>query len=727
MGVLMTGRSSLIAVAAVLVLGATLVIATERALAIPEDRVLGAVPAANGLDYASSPGIVDPLNERFVARVLGLPLVTSGSTDPVEPVVASARPTLAASTDDATSASTPATAGSSSELVRVTHAPTNDDVADALVVDAVPFRADTSASTASRQSDEPDDCAPVGPTLWYRHRPTTTRGLLVHATTGGPVAVSVFAGDAIRDLRSIGCHAVVTGVAGVRFTADADTTYLYRVTSPLASPTVGFGVDLLGATARLHAPDGSQVVAAPQHPVPSADGRFVVFESFDGNLVDDDTNGTLDVFVHDRETGQVELVSRGTDGRPGNGASGAIENAVSQDGRWVAFASRATDLVEGDTNDQWDYFVRDRVRGETRRVSVHRDGSQGTRPPPGTLSEEERRATCETNDGEQPDAPGGTRGCRLIRLLDMTPDGRFVVFWSSLSGLVDPSDADDTHVLGHTNVYRHDLHTGETIRVSGPEGDFYADMPVVSDDGNVVVYRAVVATEQPVPNGPTFGTRDGTELQVFRRDLQTGETRMVSVDARGRPANGNVYPPDVSGDGRVVVFTSDATNLVDGDTNGIADVFVHDVTASMTERVSVNSAGEQQLLDERPENQFYVNQPTVSISRTGRFVAFNSMASNLAPDAREEARASERLCTRPGQDVFVRDRHTGSTFLASVSTSGEAANLCSHDGMLADDGRTVVFTSAADNLVEGDTNHHPSREVPLDGTDLFLHTPGTVR
>src|SRR5207248_5589264 len=109
----------------------------------------------------------------------------------------------------------------------------------------------------------------------------------------------------------------------------------------------------------------------------SADGRFVAFRSDAANLVADDTNNVADVFVHDRQTGETQRVSVSTAGAEANGVS--QRPAISADGRYIMFTSAASNLVAGDTNYSWDVFVHDRESGETLRVSVSSDGVQGTR------------------------------------------------------------------------------------------------------------------------------------------------------------------------------------------------------------------------------------------------------------------------------------------------------------------------------------------------------------
>jgi Tol biopolymer transport system component len=162
-----------------------------------------------------------------------------------------------------------------------------------------------------------------------------------------------------------------------------------------------------------------------------------------------------------------------------------------------------------------------------------------------------------------------------------------------------------------------------------------------------------------------------------------GSTTRVSVDSAGRQANGPSSVAAISADGRFVAFESDATNLVAGDTNGLTDIFVHDLVARTTTRVSVDSLGRQ------------ANGPSFnpSISSDGRFVAFESNATNLVP--------ADSLLKR---DVFVRDLVLGSTVRASVDSADRQALGASGGAAISGDGRSVAFESDANNLVPGDTN-----------------------
>jgi Ca2+-binding RTX toxin-like protein len=167
--------------------------------------------------------------------------------------------------------------------------------------------------------------------------------------------------------------------------------------------------------------------------------------------------------------------------------------------------------------------------------------------------------------------------------------------------------------------------------------------------------------------------------------------KRVSVDSSGNEANDDSRNAAISGDGRFVAFSSEADNLVAGDTNEARDIFLHDLETGVTSRVSVDSAG----------SQGNDASGSASISGNGRFVAFSSAADNLV-----EGDANER------GDVFVHDVQTGVTRLVSVSSTGEAGNGVSGNSTISADGRFVAFFSDADNLVAGDTN---------EAGDIFIH------
>jgi Tol biopolymer transport system component len=310
----------------------------------------------------------------------------------------------------------------------------------------------------------------------------------------------------------------------------------------------------------------------------SADGRFVVFESYASNLIGTDTNGHGDVFVRDRRTGTTRRVSVSSAGNEGNANSYA--SSISADGRFVAFDSEASNLVGGDLNAATDVFVRDRETSKTKRVSVSSVGTEG-------------------NDGS--DHPS------------ISADGRLVAFESGASNLV----GGDLNAV--YDVFVHDRATGKTKRVSvsteGTEGDAGSYWPAISAGGRFVTFYADASN---LVGDDTNGYPD-----VFVRNRDNDRTSRVSVSAAGTEGNEGSYDPAISGDGRFVGFSSDASNMVGGDTNGVSDVFVLDRETGKMRRVSVDSAG----------TEGNGNSYTPKISTDGRFVAFESSASNLVVDA----------------------------------------------------------------------------------------------
>ena len=203
----------------------------------------------------------------------------------------------------------------------------------------------------------------------------------------------------------------------------------------------------------------------------------------------------------------------------------------------------------------------------------------------------------------------------------------------------------------------------------------FAAPPSISADGRFVAFAAWARNLAP---GDTNGFGD-----VFVHDRGTGTTERLSADRTGTEANDTIHQPAISGDGHVVAFVSAATNLVPGDTNGQADVFVHDRPSGTTERVSVNSDGaEGDGSSERP-----------TLSADGRYVAFSSSATNLVPGD-----------TNGQSDVFVHDRQTRLTERVSVDSAGTEGNGDSRGASLSADGRFVAFASDANNLVPWDTN-----------------------
>jgi Tol biopolymer transport system component len=266
----------------------------------------------------------------------------------------------------------------------------------------------------------------------------------------------------------------------------------------------------------------------------SGDGRFVGFRSASINLVDGDTNGRTDIFVHDRMTGVTERIT------PNGGGRGLGSVALSGNGRFVAFDSIDPILV-GDTNGRWDVYVRDRLEGDWRRASVASSGG-------------------ETGNSDGP--------------LDISADGDTVVF-ESVARLVigDTNNIADVYIRGSGGLQRVSDALVSTFLSGGGAA------PSVSADGRWVAF--VSASADLVPGDTNFdcGLFGDNCADVFTWDSENGITRRVSVATDGTQANGDtatISSPSLSADGRLVVFRSNATNLVPGDTNGSEDVFLRD-------------------------------------------------------------------------------------------------------------------------------------------------------
>jgi len=372
----------------------------------------------------------------------------------------------------------------------------------------------------------------------------------------------------------------------------------------------------------------------------SADGRYIAFYSFASNLVSDDTNATADVFVRDRVTGITTRVSVATGGAQVDRLSGNSID-ISADGRYVAFISFATNIVPNDTNGVGDIFVHNRATGETTRVSVASDGTQG-------------------------DAPSQLH-------LAISADGRYVAFESLAANLV----PNDTNGVG--DIFVHDRATGETTRVSVASDGTQQDnnsvlLPFVaiSSDGRYIAFSSRATNLVSVD---TNGHHD-----VFVRDRDTGITTRVSLASDSTQGNYDSYSPAISADGRYVAFVSTATNLAPPNLGILQSIFMHDRITGETTRVSVASDGTPAA------------GHSLAVSADGRYVAFGSTSTLVPEDTNSEG------------DVYVRDLQTGVVNLASMSFTGEVGNGETGNPNISGNGLHISFYSYATNLVSDDTN-----------------------
>lgn len=384
-----------------------------------------------------------------------------------------------------------------------------------------------------------------------------------------------------------------------------------------------------------------------EKPAISSDGQLVAFVSEASNLVANDTNsncgpsGTAncpDIFLHNRSTNIISRLSISSAGVQGNFWSDSP--AISDDGRFVAFASVATNLVPGDTNGQPDIFLRDIQAGQTKRVSISSSGTQSN---------------------------GASTAPSL------SSNGRYIAFISAANNLV-PNDSNSAQ-----DVFVHDTVTGTTSRVSisstGQEANYWSLQPAISANGRFVAF---VSHATNLVTGDTNNTGD-----IFVHDRQTGGTSRISVASNGTQSNHISWSPDISADGRYIVFSSNADNLASADTNQWGDIFLRDRLNNTTELIGTTNG---------PPNSW---SQFPAISNDGSHLAFFSWASNLTPNDENS-----------WPDIFLYQRAAAQFTLVSVAGGG-TQQLIGVTDMLADisgNGRYIAFATPLNNLVPNDTN-----------------------
>jgi Tol biopolymer transport system component len=414
---------------------------------------------------------------------------------------------------------------------------------------------------------------------------------------------------------------VITMTRKLLALAAATATALTTVTATAGSPAIG-----AGQTTRVSVTStGAEANGMSSDPVVSTDGRYVAFTSSATNLAPGDTNRQSDVYLRDRTIGSTELV---TVGQSGLAAGGSVTD-ISADGRYVVFTSSAPDHVPGDTNAVSDVFVRDRSTGVTERVSVD-------------SAEEQSRQN--SLDGS------------------ISRDGRYVAF--TAFGRLVPEDTDSYG----SDVYVRDRQTGTTqlvsVKLSGHQGG--GQLAVISDNGK---YVSFTSKSGKLVKHDTNGTHD-----VFLRNIAKGSTRRISVSSSGEQALKPSKVSDLSANGRMIAFASDAGSLVKRDKNKRTDVFVHDRVSGDTKIVSVNSREERAA------------GPSLApaISADGMFVTFNSPPDLLGGSGGY------------GQGLYLRDLVAGKTTLLLQGVIWPSA--------ITGNGHGVAFPSYSSNIVPGDTN-----------------------
>jgi Tol biopolymer transport system component len=429
----------------------------------------------------------------------------------------------------------------------------------------------------------------------------------------------------------------------------------------------------------------------------SGDGNLVAFSSFASNLVPGDTNGRVDCFVRDIVAGTTRRVSVASDGTQADGDS--VRPSLSGDGRRLSFVSRATTLHPEASTSARRAYIHELGSATTRVVS----SGAGASVASATLGRRSRwlcllgsglldgagsggadlvlhdldkglfESASASGPGVVANGPsrlGGTAPC-------LSRDGRWSVFVSDATNLV-PRDLNGVRdaFLGGVGFRR-------TQRLSLSSSGAEADG---ASSGGCLAGRGRFAAFSSVATNLVFADGNGVQ-DIFVRDIHRGLTERVSLSSTGVAGNGASHSPALSASGRFVAFVSDASNLVQDDGNGVADIFVRDTASGTTRRVSVAGDGS--------EADAACGGPVLSAN--GRFVAFHSSATNLVAGDLNGV-----------LDVFLHDRQTGQTKRVSLHSDGTQASsgghLGSRDPSLSGSGRYVAFRSDASGLVDGPSN-----------------------
>ena len=490
----------------------------------------------------------------------------------------------------------------------------------------------------------------------------------------------------------------------------------------------------------------------------STNGHYAVFQSDASDLLPGDTNGVSDIFVRDLQAGSNILVSVAADGSWGNGDS--TDPVMTPDGRYVAFVSAATNLVAGDSNGISDVFVRDLVNGTTRLVSTGASGGDVSAPvmtPDGrfvayscpsvaaglsvtgevyicdlvsnvTLWASSnaantaisilhlRSAACYhpvvSDNGRYVAFKSGTANGNLVSGLfdvagaliflydcsngtstiissngfpawpqnddvygpEMSPDGRFVVFVAN------------NQAAGCPTVRLWDAQAGTNLNVSvAADGSFptnsISDSPVVSPDGRYVVFmsNATNLTANVVSNS----------FHIYCRDVQAGTTQLIDVDTHNvGSANPLAAVPVISSNGWDIAFECRGGGLANGDQNGFFNVYLRDLNSQTTKLVSQLDAS----LILRTGDGLSFLSPS-AMSDDGRKIAFTSLSDDLVPND-----------SNSNRDVFVYDSQAGTNTLVSIGMDGNSGAGLSSSPVMSANGRLVLFTSTATNLVANNSS-----------------------
>lgn len=393
----------------------------------------------------------------------------------------------------------------------------------------------------------------------------------------------------------------------------------------------------------------------------SADGSFIGFLSVASNLVMTDTNSGHDVFVRDRNLGTTEIISVDDEGNQTMGYNFGSAHGFSNDNRLVVFSHWVGNIVPND-NGIDDVYVRDLETGTIERIS---------------------------------ESPTGEPGNHNSGFPAIAGNGNMVTFATEAGNITGQANG-FTQIVAVNRVTN--LRTQVSVGILGELGNGNSLFPAISQDGNLIVF---------VSNASNLLPKDSPYPDIFLRDIAAGTT-VVVTEGVAKTANNYLFRPYIAEEGEYVLFASPAADLIKNDNNNTWDAFVYSVVDGTIERISTNSTNEE------------ANAASFAcgISADGRFVAFGSDATNLVQGD-----------TNGWNDIFVKDRLTNETVLLSYAYDGSPGNNHSGNCGLSADGRTIAFNSDSSNLVPVDVGMYRdvfARDLDLPATLTPSVTPGVT-
>jgi Tol biopolymer transport system component len=402
--------------------------------------------------------------------------------------------------------------------------------------------------------------------------------------------------------------------------------------------------------------DGSQFEGIIRGSGMSEDGNLVVFDT-DVDLLPEDTNGFRDVYLKDRTTRELFLISKNAAGITTNGHSD--NPRISAAGNLIVFASQASNLITGDMNGNTDVFLYNRDEDTTTRVSVDAGGNEIT---------------------------GNSSGA------DISADGSRVMFVSTA-----PLIGTDTN--GRGDIFLRTIANPATLRLvtktpAGDAGAGYFYVPSLSRNGRYVSYWYQGAMD-------LAATDTDEAADIYRYDGITETNIHVSRNAAGTaPGNGSATHASMSGDGSRISYRCTSTDVIAEDTDSVTDIYVYDFTLDSTFLVSVNSEGDKSDMDSY--------SGPYALSLIGNKIAFTSDSTNLGGQPAAQGHA------------YLRDFVTGETICLTDTADGSGPDSLISQAEISSDGETVLITASATNLVNYDEFGDDTDIFAYPGIDLTV-------